>query len=104
MARDPFARATQSVLRHTGKDALLRGEPAGKVDIEHGVEVYERHGDGEATFSRTVATIDTAYSPKSGDELVILDAASNPVQTYKLGRLVREDGYTKAHVAIPVSA
>jgi hypothetical protein len=102
MARDPFARATKSVLRRTGKDALLRGEPAGKVDIEHGVEVYEKNADmGESVFTRTVATIESEYLPKQGDELVMLDDEGDPTITYKLGRLVTEDGYSKRYVAIP---
>jgi hypothetical protein len=101
--RDPFARATKSILAVLGKDALLRGAPAGKVNIEHGVELFERNGDGEAVFTRSVATIDATYSPKQGDTLARFtdDTYVVPIDSYKLGRLVQDTGFTRRYVAVP---
>lgn len=100
--RDPFARATKSILGRIGKDALLRGEPAGKVNVEHGVEVYERHGDGEAIFTRSIATIESTYLPKQGDTLELFDDQGAPIGTYTLGRLHQDNGYSRRYVALPV--
>ena len=99
--RDPFARATKSILGKLGKDAFLRGAPAGKVNIEHGVEVYERNGDGEAVFARSVATIGKEFAPKQGDTLVMLNESGVPtVPTYELGRLHADSGYTARYILI----
>lgn len=101
--RDPFARATKSILAVLGKDALLRGDPAGKVNIEHGVEVFERNQDGEAVFSRSVATISSTYTPVNGDILQMLDDDGAPVEPrYKLDRLLVDNGFTKRYVLVPL--
>lgn len=104
MARDPFARATKSILGRLGKDALLRGAPAGKVHIEHGVEVYERTDNGEAVLMRSVATIDKQYAPKHGDDLVMLDENGDPVAVYKVQALHQDNGYSVRRVVLPVNA
>jgi hypothetical protein len=103
MARDPFARATQSVLRRLGKDALLRGAPAGKVHVEHGVEMYERGGDvGEAAVHRSVATIEKQFAPKNGDALVLLDEAGAQVEAYSVQGLFKDDGYAVRRIVMAV--
>jgi hypothetical protein len=96
--RDPFARAMKSVLSLLGRDALLRGAPAGKVNVEHGVEVYERNTDGEALFARSVATVLKEFAPRRGDILQILDDAGNVVETYRIEGLFADTGVTVRHV------
>lgn len=100
--RDVFALASRSVLRLLGKDALLRGVSAGKVNIEHGVEVYEQTGDHQAVFARSIATISKQYEPKQGDQLVMLDDQGAPAATYKLGRLFADNGHNVRYVVIEV--
>lgn len=108
MARDPFARATKSILRRLGKDALLRGAPAGNVYIEHNVQVYERNNDGEAMMARSVAHIEKAYAPARDDQLVMLTSADgshcgDPEAVYKVQALVSDDGYMMRRVVLPVA-
>jgi hypothetical protein len=101
--RDPFARAMKSVLSTLGQDALLRGMPAGKVNIEHGVEVFEKNGDGEAMFARSVATIDKIYAPRRGDTLQILDTDGNETARYRVEGLFADNGFTVRHIVLPVA-
>lgn len=100
MPRDPFARASQSVLRRLGKDALLRGAPAGRVHVEHNVEAYERHNDGEARVLRSVATVEKQYDPKHGDALVLLDDAGAPLEAYTVQGLFEDNGYTVRRIVM----
>jgi hypothetical protein len=101
--RDPFARATQSVLSLLGRDALLRGAPAGKVNVEHGVEVYEKNEDGESLFSRSVASFDkTRVVPKRGDTLELLDGEGNVVEKYRVEGLFSDNGFMVRHVVLKV--
>jgi hypothetical protein len=107
MMRDPFARAAKSILGRLGKDALLRGAQAGKVHIEHGVEVYERHQDGESVFQRSIATIDKQFAPKHGDELVILASSDGsysgaPEVTYRVQNQYQDNGYTVRRIVLPL--
>lgn len=99
--RDPFARAMKSVLSTLGKDAFLRGMPAGKVNLEHGVEVYEKNSDGEAIFSRTIATFDKEYQPRRGDVLQMLDTDGNVTATYRVEGLFADNGFTVRHIVMP---
>lgn len=101
--RDPFARATKSILSVIGKDALLRGAPASKVNIEHGVEVYEKHNDGESLFLRSVATFEKSAAPKRGDELVILDEDGNPAARWRVEGLFADNGYNVRYVVLPLA-
>ena len=99
MARDPFARATKSILRHLGKDALLRGAPAGRVSIEHGVQVYE----GDAVFTRSVATIEKQYAPARGDALALFeDDGTAILPTYKIDAMHADDGYSRQFYVLEV--
>lgn len=100
--RDPFARAIKSVLSILGRDALLRGAPAGNVNVEHGVEVYEKNHDGESLFSRSVATIEKQYAPKRGDALVLLNDDGSVFETYRVEGLFADTGYTMRHVVTKV--
>lgn len=100
--RDPFARATSSVRRLLGTDALLRGAPAGKVHIEHGVEVYEQVGDHDAAFSRSIATIDKTKSPKQGDSLQMLDENGLVTASYIVGRFFADNGYNVRYLVSEV--
>lgn len=103
MTRDTFARATQSILRRLGKDALLRGAAAGKVHIEHGVDVYESTPEGQAVFSRSIATVEKQYEPKHGDALVLLDAAGAPLESYVVQGLHKDNGYAVQRIVIPAA-
>lgn len=101
MPRDPFARAMKSVLSLLGKDALLRGAPAGKVNVEHGVEVYEKNAEGESLFSRSVATFEKQYAPKRGDSLALLDGDGNVIETYRVEGLFADNGFNVRFVVLP---
>lgn len=100
--RDPFARAAKTVLASIGKDGLLRGAPAGKVHVEQGVEVYERNHEGEAVFSRSIATFEKQYAPKRGDALDLLDDQGTVVASYKLDRVFEDNGFCVRHIVLPV--
>lgn len=104
MTRDVFARATTSVLRRLGKDARLRGAPAGKVHVEHDVELYERASDGEALVRRSVATIEKQYAPKRGDVLELLDTEGAVIATYSVQGLHSDNGYAERRVVMPTEA
>lgn len=84
-----FKRAAKGILAALGEDALLRGAPAGKVNIENGVQVV---GDGDAIAERDVATIESIYSPRIGDTLV------HPDGTFKLDQLYQDNGATRRYV------
>lgn len=100
--RDPFARATKSALSVLGRGALLRGAPAGNVNIEHGVEVYEKNSDGESLFSRSVATIDKVYAPKRGDRLDMLNDGGYVVASYRIEGVFADNDYVVRHVVTKV--
>lgn len=100
--RDPFARAMKSVLSAIGKDALLRSTPAGKVNVEHGVDVYEKNSDGESLFQRSVATIEKQYAPKRGDTLEILDESAVVIETYRVEGVFMDNGHTVRHIVLPL--
>lgn len=104
MLRDPFARATKGILRRLGKDALLRGAPAGRVNIEHGVEVYERNDMGESVFQRAVATIESQYAPKQGDVLELFEDDGTPIlPKYRIERLYQDGGAFVRRVVLPLT-
>lgn len=109
--RDPFKRATESILNRLGQDALLRGAPAGRVNIEHGVEVY---GDpvgsntiysenASTVFPASVATIQKQFAPRRGDALALFEDDGTPIlPTYTVGKLVQDNGHTVRYVVLPV--
>jgi hypothetical protein len=98
--RDPFAPAAKSVLAALGKDALLRGVSAGKVNVEYGVDTY---GDDGAVVSRDIATILSTYAPKRGDLLELVGASGVVEKSFKLGELVKDTGYSKRYIVLPWS-
>lgn len=102
--RDPFARAMTSVRSLLGRDALLRGAPTiEKVNIEHGVEVYEKHNDGESLFTRSIATLAKSNVPKRGDELVMLDDQGNPTDRWRVEGQFADNGYNVRWVVLPLT-
>lgn len=106
--RDPFAQAAKSVLALLGKDALLRGLQAGKVNVEHGVEVYERSHEGESMFTRSISSILKQYEPKRGDELVLLDSvdgsySGTPTARYRIDGVFADNGFVVRHVVTPMA-
>lgn len=85
---DPFARVAQSVLSRLGQDAFLRSTVACRVPIERGVEIVGQYG--EVVALRTVATLDKALVPASGDALSLVDSGED----YTLDALLADNGYT----------
>lgn len=92
-----FARASQRVLDKLGEDALLRGEPAGKVNVEHNVELNAGMlGTAEDNYvlRYSVATISGTYAPKVGD---LLD---HPDGSFKLDRRIDDNGYLQRFIVV----
>src|SRR5437763_16931489 len=100
--RDPFARAAKSVLSLLGQGAFLNGTPAGNVNVEHGVEVYEKNAEGESMFSRSVATIEKMRGPRRGDTLELVDADGNVTATYRVETMIGDTGYTVRHIVTKI--
>lgn len=100
--RDILIRAQNRILSLTGEDALLRGVTAGKVNVQDGVEVYEKNGDGESLFLRSVATMQKALAPKRGDILVLLNPDATPRKAYRIEGLHSDNGFSVRHVVLPV--
>lgn len=75
-----------------GQDAFLRGVPAGKVNVEHGVALQDP--DTGHITQRDVATILLQYAPRRGDVLV------HSGSTYMLDRLLEDNGVTRRFVVV----
>lgn len=95
MAISAFQRMTKGVLALLGEDAFLRGTPAGKVNIEHSVQVTDEDG---LVYERSVATIDNQYAPAVGDLL------THPEGTFKLDRRFADNGYSTRFILMPYTA
>lgn len=92
-----FARASQRVLDHLGEDSLLRGAPAGKINIEHNANLSPGdpgRSDDNHVARFTVATIDIAFNPNVGDEVAHPDGA------FLLDRLLSDNGYLRRFIAV----
>ena len=92
-----FARASRRILDKLGEDASLRGAPAGKVNLEHGVELNAGMlgtADDNYVLRYSIATISVEYAPRVGDTLV------HPDGTFRLDRLVTDDGYLRRYVVV----
>lgn len=95
-----FVRATKRVLGRLGEDSLLRGEPAGKVNIEHGVQFEGYDGEratarGDVVGQLDVATILNIYNPKIGDLL------QHPDGNYRLDLLIEDNGQSRRYIVMP---
>lgn len=92
-----IARASTRVLAKFGKDALLRGAPAGKVvlmdDLVNAPGRLDDANDNHVT-SIKVAVIASEFNPRVGDELV------HPDGTYTLDRKVEDTGYVKHFIVV----
>lgn len=92
-----IARASTRVLVKFGQDALLRGEPAGKVaivdDLANAPGRLDDANDNHVV-SFKVAIIGSAYNPRVGDELV------HPDGTFTLDRKVEDTGYVKHFIIV----
>ena len=86
-----FTRMTARILKHaSASDVLLRGEvtdPPRDIAIEHGVELTDDHG--QLVEVRSVATISSVDSPRSGDAL---EAGG---KTYLLDAQLQADGFSE---------
>lgn len=98
MVEGVLARASRRVLGQYGKDALLRGAPAGKVallrDVENAPGRLDDANDNHA-LSIQVAVIESRYEPKVRDVLV------HPDGTYRLDRKIEDTGYVRHFVVSP---
>lgn len=97
MALGFMARASQRVLDKLGEDALLRGAPAGKVNVEREVELNAgmlKTAEDNYVLRYTVATIDAQYLPKVGDML------EHPDGTFRLDRRVEDNGYNQRFIVV----
>lgn len=92
MTAGAFSRLAQSVLRHLGEDAFLRGAGPYKVVIEHGVRVHE--DASEAAYVRSIATILSSLNPSKGDSLVVGS------KSYKLEMKYEDDGETESWILL----
>lgn len=82
---DPFARMHERLFALLGEEAVLRGNMACQVNIEHDVEVLGTYG--EVAARRTLVHVPSWLSPKSGETLVV------GAKTYILDGLESDDGY-----------
>ena len=92
------ARASTRVLRLYGKDALLRGAPAGKVALLRDVDeapgrLDDANDNHVATI--TVAVVSSEASPRVGDLL------EHPDGNFRLDRKLEDTGYLRHFVAVP---
>lgn len=91
------ARAEERLLAKQGEEALLRGAPAGKVFIAHGVEMSKGdpgRSDDNHIVHVSICTILSQYASKTGDILV------HPDGTFRLDRLFKDSGYTRKHIVV----
>lgn len=92
-----IARASTRVLAKFGQDALLRGEPAGKVavidDLANAPGRLDDANDNNVV-SFKVAVIESRFNPRVGDELV------HPDGTFTLDRKVEDTGYVKHFIIV----
>lgn len=87
---------SKGVLAILGEDSLLRGEPCGKVNIEHGVQVVGN--DDNVVVERSVATIDNAYAPKVRDTLV------HPEGSFRLDAIYQSNGANTRFIVLKLEA
>lgn len=84
-------------LAKIGEPALLRGEPCGRVNIQHNVEVVTGNRmteDDNFAGLFTVATLDVQYVPVVGDQLI------HPDGEFKLDRLIHDNGVTRQYIVV----
>lgn len=93
-----FARATARVLGRIGEDALLRGAPAGRVNLERNVMLSPGMlgtAEDNHVVSADVATIAATYAPATGDVL------AHPDGTFTLDRKIDSNGYAVRFIVVP---
>jgi hypothetical protein len=89
---DVFKSAAKGILAVMGQDSFLRSTVGCRVNIEYGVQ--EQGEYDEARLLRTVASIDAALLPRSGDDLV------HPDGNFKLDRRLQDSGVIERWVVI----
>lgn len=92
-----FARAQERLLDKLGQEASLRGNPAGKVQVEHDVELSAGdpgRSDDNFVLRYSTATILSDYDPKVGDALV------HPDGSFRLDRLVADTHYSRRFILV----
>lgn len=97
MTQGFIARAHERLLSIRGEEALLRGVSAGKIHLEHNVELSAgdpARSDDNHVVRVTVASILPAYEPRVGDRL------EHPDGTFLLDRRVRDSKYLQRFIAV----
>ena len=85
-------------LAKVGEPSLLRGEPAGNVNVQYGVQIVTGNRsteDDNFVGVYTVATIDRQFSPRVGDQL------EHPDGTFHLDRLHHDNGSSMQFIVVP---
>lgn len=95
--RDFVARATQRVLSRFGKDALLRGGPAGRAvvmtDLANPAGRLDDANDNAVTTIK-IGIIGSEFDPRTGDLF------EHPDGTFRLDRKVEDTGYVRHFILV----
>ena len=98
-----FQQAARDALRALGEESFFNGstEPTW-INIQHGVQMTGVGSDeamyrGGHVANSDVATIMSDLQPQTGKTF------TQSGSTYKLGALVRDNGYTKSYVVLKVA-
>lgn len=97
MGLAPFQRALARGLSRLGKDSTLDAAPCGRVNVERGVDLFAGSlddGNDNHVTRADVATIDAAFTPRTGQILV------HPDGTFKLMRLLESNGYNVRYIVV----
>lgn len=97
MALAFLARAVKAGLAKLGEASLLDGNDVGKVALERGVEISvgdAGRADDNFTTSADIVTIGGEYASAIGQTLV------HPDGTFRLTRLVDDNGYARTFVVV----
>lgn len=92
-----ISRAMKAGLAKVGEPSLLRGVPAGKVSIQHGVQIVignRSTEDDNFVGVFTVASIDSIYAPATGDLL------EHPDGNFYLDRLHHDNGAVQQFILV----
>lgn len=97
MANSVLKRALSRGLARLGEPSLLNGADCGNVHLARDVDLFagdmDQSNDNHMVRA-DVATIEASYSPKTGDLL------EHPDGEFRLMRLVKDNGYTRAFIVI----
>lgn len=98
MALPYVARAMAKGLSLLGEPSLLNGASCGKVNLQRNVDLFAGIGDtadDNPTIRYDVASVGVPYAPKVGDLL------AHPDGTFRLDRLVDDNGHVRRFIVVP---